>query len=386
MSNKKDKNTEELLEKEGVKFDGEKVRVELLPVSAIRAYGGILTHGAKKYSDRNWEKGMKWSRLYGACLRHLTAFWDGENLDPESGYHHLASAIFNIGGLIEFTITKPDLDDRPNAPDCGNIRADTKCNPRIDKEETEHNCKVGKSYPYQEENIIIKPEDFKEKLEVLLKNLDKVHEEDIIIKPIIDREKLKNYTLLTFPSCTDCEGHDCEDIHEAMKPTFTSIVNDTLILEKKESTIENLSKTIHDDFDCKNLGYMNIDTSKPTFYLAGCMDEPEYRERSITEYGHLYNLIDPLKFNDDKSIIGETLVKYEKHAIRISDATIMFLKYASNGTCSEGMYTYMLDKPLYVINPNKKFFNDMWLEYHATEMFESIEECFAFIWNKYLNK
>ena len=44
-----------------------------------------------KISGRhNWKKGMQWSRMYDAMLRHLTAWIEGENKDPESGLPHLA--------------------------------------------------------------------------------------------------------------------------------------------------------------------------------------------------------------------------------------------------------------------------------------------------------
>ena len=65
----------------GVKFDAGKLRLDLVPIEGVRAVADILTGGAKKYGDRNWEKGMDWSRPYVACLRHLFAWWDGEKVD-----------------------------------------------------------------------------------------------------------------------------------------------------------------------------------------------------------------------------------------------------------------------------------------------------------------
>lgn len=97
----------------GVKFDGEKIRTELFPVKAFMDVSEILTFGAQKYDDRNWEKGMDWSRLYGACLRHLFAWWNGEDIDPESGRNHLAHAACDLVFLLEFLETHPELDDRP---------------------------------------------------------------------------------------------------------------------------------------------------------------------------------------------------------------------------------------------------------------------------------
>lgn len=77
----------------GVKYDAEKPRWDLLPVSAATAVVRVLTLGARKYSPDNWRRveGRRW-RYYGAALRHLTAWWSGEKLDSETGENHLAHA------------------------------------------------------------------------------------------------------------------------------------------------------------------------------------------------------------------------------------------------------------------------------------------------------
>lgn len=97
----------------GTKYDGEKPRVDLLPVYPLLEEAKVLTYGAAKYNARNWEKGFDWSRAYGALLRHLFAFWQGEDIDPESGLHHLAHAKCELDFLFEFTRTHPEFDDRP---------------------------------------------------------------------------------------------------------------------------------------------------------------------------------------------------------------------------------------------------------------------------------
>lgn len=98
---------------EGMKFDTNKVRMELIPPSLLRAVGRILTFGAKKYADRNWEKGIKWSRCYGALLRHLLAWWGGEDRDAETKESHLWHAACCLAFLIEYEDTHRELDDRP---------------------------------------------------------------------------------------------------------------------------------------------------------------------------------------------------------------------------------------------------------------------------------
>jgi hypothetical protein len=101
------------IDKGGVKFDGDKVMMELLPVSFLWGVAAILTYGAKKYAARNWEKGMDWSRPYAGCLRHLFKWWSGETIDPESGLPHLHHAACNLAFLIEYETKGTGTDDRP---------------------------------------------------------------------------------------------------------------------------------------------------------------------------------------------------------------------------------------------------------------------------------
>src|SRR3990167_2452104 len=73
----------------GRKDDDNKPRFDLLPFDALRAVATVLTFGAAKYEDRNWEKGMKWGRLAAATLRHIGSWMCGYDYDEESKLHHL---------------------------------------------------------------------------------------------------------------------------------------------------------------------------------------------------------------------------------------------------------------------------------------------------------
>lgn len=100
---------------EGIKFDEGKVRWDLLPFDAIKAIAYILMFGAEKYGERNWEEGMHWSRPYSALMRHMTAWWQGEAVDPETGYSHLYHAGCNILFLIAYELRGKGQDDRPSS-------------------------------------------------------------------------------------------------------------------------------------------------------------------------------------------------------------------------------------------------------------------------------
>ena len=85
----------------------------MLPPCALDEVGRVFTYGADKYSTRNWELGMEWGRLYAASLRHLNAFWWGENSDPDSGLLHLAHAVACIMMLLNYQINSRGTDTRP---------------------------------------------------------------------------------------------------------------------------------------------------------------------------------------------------------------------------------------------------------------------------------
>ncbi len=77
----------------GKKFDEGKLSWALLPIKPLQEIIKVMMFGAKKYGAANWQllDNAK-SRYYDASQRHLTAYWDGEKLDPETGCSHLAHA------------------------------------------------------------------------------------------------------------------------------------------------------------------------------------------------------------------------------------------------------------------------------------------------------
>lgn len=97
----------------GSRLNAGKPRHDLIPVSAKESLAKVLTFGAQKYGDRNWEKGLPWMTCYASLERHLVAFVSGEDFDQESGLLHLDHALTNIAFIIEYYRTHPELDDRP---------------------------------------------------------------------------------------------------------------------------------------------------------------------------------------------------------------------------------------------------------------------------------
>lgn len=96
------------------KFDADKVRVDLVPIGPVTQIAAVFTFGAKKYFADSYRQGetVAWSRTYGSILRHLYAFWSGEDTDPESGLPHLAHAGTQLMILMEHYTYNKNKDDR----------------------------------------------------------------------------------------------------------------------------------------------------------------------------------------------------------------------------------------------------------------------------------
>ena len=75
------------------KHDEGKWRFSLVPTSSLLEIISVLEFGAKKYAPGGWKSVPNArERYFNACIRHLTAWWDGEKNDSESGLSHLAHA------------------------------------------------------------------------------------------------------------------------------------------------------------------------------------------------------------------------------------------------------------------------------------------------------
>jgi hypothetical protein len=96
----------------GRKDDSGKPPMGLLDRYALEQVARVMDYGAKKYSRYNWRGGLALSRLYDAALRHVFAFIDGEDLDPDTKLPHIAHAMCCLMFLLRTQRDRPDLDDR----------------------------------------------------------------------------------------------------------------------------------------------------------------------------------------------------------------------------------------------------------------------------------
>jgi hypothetical protein len=73
----------------------EKGRYDLVSPIAIKRISIILAKGAKKYSERNWERGMPISRYIDSALRHLYQYVEGKRDED-----HLGQAMWNLHSAL----------------------------------------------------------------------------------------------------------------------------------------------------------------------------------------------------------------------------------------------------------------------------------------------
>jgi len=95
--------------------DATKPRPDLISPFAEERQGTWLRMGAERYAERNWEKGMTFSRCIASLKRHTMKYQQGMRDED-----HLAAIMFNAMALIHYEemikrgILPPELNDMPN--------------------------------------------------------------------------------------------------------------------------------------------------------------------------------------------------------------------------------------------------------------------------------
>ncbi len=84
-----------------------KPRMSLVPHKALNDVMMRYLAGAEAYGEHNWKLGMKNSVLYDSTMRHLMAYWTGDESED-----HLGAVLWNVMGLIDNQDKRPEMDDR----------------------------------------------------------------------------------------------------------------------------------------------------------------------------------------------------------------------------------------------------------------------------------
>lgn len=87
--------------------------IDPLALIELARVGG---YGAEKYAAFNYLKGYDWALSMNAAMRHALLFWNGENVDTESGRLHVAMAAWHFLALTSFLLRGLGTDTRFVAP------------------------------------------------------------------------------------------------------------------------------------------------------------------------------------------------------------------------------------------------------------------------------
>lgn len=99
-----------------MRFNTGKINISNIPFDVMFEEAKAMTFGEIKYPKDNWKKGLSVSSIIDSVMRHIGWYLSGEEIDPESGIHHLALARCNMMFLLWYSWhvypEKPELDDR----------------------------------------------------------------------------------------------------------------------------------------------------------------------------------------------------------------------------------------------------------------------------------
>ena len=91
-----------------------KVPFSTISGAVMAEIGLAMLEGARKYGRHNYRAvGVRTSVYYDACLRHIVAYWEGQDIDPESGLSHITKAMACLMVLRDAQIQDKCHDDRP---------------------------------------------------------------------------------------------------------------------------------------------------------------------------------------------------------------------------------------------------------------------------------
>ncbi len=111
---------------EGLHLDGEKARIaDTIPARLLYEAGLIFAQCTQKrdgypngkYPDRadgspNFKGGIRVSKILDSLVRHVLCVIMGEDIDPDSGFHHLAHIVCNVSMAWYMIEHRTELDDR----------------------------------------------------------------------------------------------------------------------------------------------------------------------------------------------------------------------------------------------------------------------------------
>jgi hypothetical protein len=94
-----------------------------VPLTVLAEIGVAMMEGARKYGRHNYRiAGVRASVYIDAAIGHLAQYWEGEDIDPDSGLSHVTKAIASLVVLRDAMIEEKLVDDRPPRANLDKVR------------------------------------------------------------------------------------------------------------------------------------------------------------------------------------------------------------------------------------------------------------------------
>lgn len=91
-----------------------KAKLSVVPSGVLFALGNAMLEGMCKYGRHNYRGvGVRASIYYDAAMGHMMDWWEGQEIDPESGELHLVKAMASLAVAIDAIQQGMMHDDRP---------------------------------------------------------------------------------------------------------------------------------------------------------------------------------------------------------------------------------------------------------------------------------
>lgn len=88
------------------------IRYDYFPAIEVnQSYARVADFGAKKYDVDNWKKGIPQSQIASSLQRHLWAWLEGQDNDPETNLSHLDHVLWNAVAMV-YNNENDKMDDR----------------------------------------------------------------------------------------------------------------------------------------------------------------------------------------------------------------------------------------------------------------------------------
>ena len=91
-----------------------KAPMSTVPANVLAEIGVAMLEGSVKYGRHNYRAaGVRASVYYDAVMRHLMAWWEGEDIDTDSNMNHITKALSCLVVLRDAQMQQMYTDDRP---------------------------------------------------------------------------------------------------------------------------------------------------------------------------------------------------------------------------------------------------------------------------------